>query len=225
MTCKDYQHPHRSNGRFIVLEGPDGCGSTTQIHRLAAWIFEHDTRYTVTLAREPSGGHFGQIIRKILSNEIVVTDPDQILSLWQQDRFEHIPREIEPALDAGGIVLMDRYWFSTWCYQPTQGLDEDKIYAAHTMFPVPDLVLFLDVGDDVAKARREKRGGRPELFEDTETQRVVASNYRRLKKRFPHINFRVIDGNKGIEEVTEQCIPEVKKILPYEGRPMMSPYG
>ena len=227
MGWEEIRKPCRKNGRFIVLEGVDGCGSTTQLHELSKAIFNLDKRYSVSLVREPSNGVIGQIIRRILSKDISVTDPDYILALWQGDRYEHLAREVLPALEAGMIALQDRYWYSTLCYQETQGVDVEKIIKAHEALPIPDMVLIYDISDDLAKKRREQRNDKPEIFDDYELQRRINANYRNLPETLKNTSvkdtpFRFVDASKSIDDVLEESMKHLMPILPYTNVDMLN---
>lgn len=226
MGWKEIRKPYRKNGRFIVLEGVDGCGSTTQLHKLSKAIFNLDKRYSVTLVREPGTGTIGQVIRRILSKDITVTDPDEILALWQGDRYEHLAREVLPALEAGMIVLQDRYWYSTLCYQETQGVDIEKIIKAHDALPIPDMVLIYDLSDDLAKARRNKRDEEPELFDKFELQKRINANYKKLPETLKNTPmkdtpFRYVDASKSIDNVLEESMKHLMPVLPYTNISML----
>jgi len=223
MDLDNLAHPYAQNGRFIVLEGCDGSGTTTQLHQLSKRIFESDKRYNLLLTREPSNGPVGQLIRQMLSRDITINDPNMILSLWQADRYEHLYREVIPTLQAGNIVIQDRYWYSTWCYQQGQGISADEIVQAHRKMPIPDCVLVLNVSPGEASVRRNRRAGKPELFEYDEFQEKVIERYRQLQANFPNHHIHLIDSSQSIEAVTEAAFKIIEPLLPYYQIPMCSP--
>lgn len=222
MLLENLIYPYHRNARFIVLEGPDGCGSTTQMYELSRKIFECDKRYSVVMTREPSGGHYGQLIRKILAKQIVVNEPETILALWQADRLDNLRRLVIPALQAGAIILQDRYWYSTVCYQKLQNVDVQKIIQAHSMMIVPHCVLVYDIKAERAKERIKQRGGSLELFEALDIQKRVAENYLHLPELLPEHPFHLIDASQDIEKVAEDTFKVIEPLLPYHNVPMCS---
>jgi dTMP kinase len=159
---------------FIVLEGIDGAGTTTQLHRLAEWL--ESLGHRVHRTCEPSRGPIGQLIRTFLRHETSPPPPDGLALLFAADRLDHLAREVEPARLAGSVVLSDRYLGSSLAYQ---GLASEPawIRMANSRATAPDLVLYVRVSADVALARIAARDGdRRELFEQRETlSRVVAA--------------------------------------------------
>lgn len=170
-----------SAGSFIVLEGIDGCGSTTQA-RLLAQALRGRGRGVVETA-EPSSGAIGQLIRQALAG----TDPalrfdwTTMALLFAADRLHHVRQEIEPALAAGNIVVCDRYDLSSLTYQSATapaGQDVSAWIASLNHFARrPDWTIVLDVDPDLAEQRRAARGGPREIFERSELQRTLAGLY------------------------------------------------
>ena len=158
-----------TKGAFIVLEGIDGCGKTTQLQALREWLpfsglMPLGARLIVT--REPGGTALGQALRELLLHppDAVRPEPMAELLLYAADRAQHVAEVIRPALDAGHWVLCDRFTGSTAAYQGYgRGLDQEAIYALESIatsdipFSLqPDLTLWLDVS--LAESRR-RRGG------------------------------------------------------------------
>lgn len=152
-------------GKLIVFEGAEGAGKTTQIRRLA----ERLARAAVpcVAVREPGGTPVGDAIREILlDREWHITDATEAL-LFMASRAELIAREIKPSLAAGKVVLMDRFFLSTYAYQVAgRGLPEEEVRAANRLATgglVPDLTLLLDIPADKGLARADVRGGRDRM--------------------------------------------------------------
>jgi dTMP kinase len=171
-------------GRFVVLEGIDGAGTTTQRERLGDWLRSLGRR--VHLTAEPSTGPVGKLIRSLLHPAAGAFDADAMALLFAADRRDHLAREIEPQLAAGAVVISDRYVLSSLAYQTAAGVGRDRVYAAN--FPSsepspalrkPDLTLLIEVPLVVAAARRAMRAGSVEIYDDSATQARVASAYRR----------------------------------------------
>ena len=150
-----------NRGRLIVFEGLDGCGKTTQIARLAEALRQagHDPVVTA----EPTDGEFGSRIRAMARGSAPAVAPEEELRWFVEDRREHVARCIAPALAAGRHVLTDRYFLSTVAYQGANGLDATSLLAqSEAEFPIPDLVLLLELDVDVALGRVHARGARHE---------------------------------------------------------------
>lgn len=191
-------------GRFIVLEGIDGAGTTTQARLLTRWLQRSGRRVLQT--HEPSPGPLGVLIRQALRARLVAgdggrLDPRAIAGLFVADRADHLHSEIEPALAAGTDVICDRYVMSSLAYQGSE-CDPAWIQALNAPFRAPDLTLFVDVSVEVAAARRARRGGVADLFEVDDFQRQVAEAYRRAAALH---GAHTIDGSAGIRAVFRAC--------------------
>ena len=154
-------------GLFVVLEGIDGCGKSTQVQRLAAWLPGSGLLppgAQVVLTREPGGTVLGQTLRQLLLHPPAGAAPLSTaeLLLYAADRAQHVEQVIRPALAAGHWVLSDRFAGSTAAYQGYgRGLDLgliDQLEAIATAGLQPDLTLWLDL--PLAEALR-RRGDRP----------------------------------------------------------------
>lgn len=157
-----------SPGRFVVLEGPDGVGKSTQVALLAAWLEASGVPHHVV--REPGGTPLGEAIR-----EIVLTRPDlsvgpaSELLLMLAARAALVREVIRPALEAGNVVVGDRFALSTLAYQGhARGLEPERVRAAidfATGGLRPDLCLVLDLPLDEAAGRRRRGSARPDRIE------------------------------------------------------------
>lgn len=140
---------------FIVFEGGDGAGKTTQIEALAEWL--RSTGRTVVVTREPGGTPLGQQIRNLLLHGDHV-DPRAEALLFAADRAHHVATLVRPALQRGEIVLQDRYLDSSVAYQGQgRDLDADDIRGLSlwaTRDLLPDLTVVLDVDPAVGRSRR-----------------------------------------------------------------------
>jgi dTMP kinase len=149
-------------GFFIAIEGIDGTGKSTQTRRLA----EHfrNLGREVILSREPTDGPFGKTVRDSAGTGRLSSEEE--LEYFIKDREQHVRELISPSLEAGKIVILDRYYFSTMAYQGARGLDPVEIRKRNESFaPVPDLLLILDLEVDVALERIGKRGDIANEFE------------------------------------------------------------
>lgn len=139
-------------GRFVVLEGVDGSGKSTQARRLAEWLRSRGARVVET--REPTGGEWGRRYRAWARGELEA-GPEEVLRFFVEDRREHVATTIAPALASGSWVVCDRYVASTLAYQGAHGADRDAIRRSveAERFPEPDLVLWLRLPVAEALAR------------------------------------------------------------------------
>jgi dTMP kinase len=151
-----------SAGLFIVIEGIDGTGKSTQTKRLAEW-FEAQGR-EVVLSREPTDQPWGKKLRESAATGRL--EPAEELEYFLNDRRQHVNELIQPSLDAGKVVILDRYYFSTMAYQGARGFDPQEIRAKNEAFaPVPDLLLIMDLDVDTALERIGVRGDTANEFE------------------------------------------------------------
>lgn len=158
-------------GLFLVLEGIDGCGKTTQRARLAASLRAagHDVYETA----EPTESDAGKRLRAALGGKIAASAAE-LAALFTLDRIGH-NREIAAALAAGKTVLCDRYYYSTLAYQGRL-CDFGWVYHMNCKCPDirhPDLCVFLDISPAAAMARIGARGGEREIFDREETLAAV----------------------------------------------------
>jgi dTMP kinase len=204
-------------GRLIVLEGIDGAGTTTQRERLAAWL--SSLGYIAHCTGEPSTGPVGRLIRSLLSATAEPFDVEAMALLFAADRRDHVVREFLPHLQAGHLVLCDRYLLSSLAYQTTAGVPRDLVWLANTAsvgIATPDLTLLVDVDVDVAVQRRQRRGSIAEIYDDTQVQARVAATYRaefaRLAAHDPRC--QVIAGNGTPDEVEALLRQAILPCLP-----------
>jgi dTMP kinase len=149
-------------GIFIVLEGIDGTGKSTQAARLADWFRERGR--VVVQSREPTDGPWGKKLRESAATGRLA--PEDELAYFLNDRRQHVAGVISPALAAGNVVILDRYYFSTMAYQGARGFDPAEIRRRNEEFaPVPDLLLILDLDVDTALGRIGARGDLANEFE------------------------------------------------------------
>jgi dTMP kinase len=201
-----------AGGRFIVLEGLDGAGTTTQARRLATVLRAagRAAGRAVHVTAEPSGGPVGQLARLVLTKRLLGApgqagfDPAALALLFAADRLDHLSVEVLPRLAAGEDVISDRYTLSSLAYQSLTTGDLAWVEALNARARTPDLTLFLRVTPDVAFARRQAENGGGELFEVPEFQREVARAYDRCVERLRERGERVVvvDGERPVEEVT-----------------------
>ncbi len=155
-------HLPEISSRFIVLEGIDGCGKSTQVQLLGEWL--RGAGYAVTLTREPGGTALAERLRALILDQTITCSPRAELLMLLAARAQHVAEVIAPALDAGGVVICDRFTLSSLAYQGAgRGLPEDEILAANataTGGVMPDLTIVLDVPLEVTMGRIGERQDR-----------------------------------------------------------------
>lgn len=199
-----------AKGRFVVIEGLDGAGTTTQSAALAAVLRKRGR--TVVTTREPSDGPIGKMIRQALTGQLKLRaraplTPETLALMFAADRVDHVAREIEPALAAGAIVLSDRYLLSSLAYQGSQ-LPIGWVAEINGRARKPDLTLFLEIDPEVGAQRRAHRGGKRELYETRAIQRRTARQYLNAiaLRRKAGEKIVIIDGNQSMDAVTAACV-------------------
>ncbi len=179
----------RRRGRLIVLEGIDGSGKTTQARALLRRLRRRGL--AAVFFREPTRGRWGRAIKRQALRADSLT-PEEELALFVKDRRENVAKNLKPALAAGRVVVLDRYYFSTIAYQGAKGLDPGRIRRLNEAFTVaPDLVIVLDVDAAAGLGRIAGRRTRDELFEREDYLVRVARIFAGFNgRRFIHIDGR-----------------------------------
>jgi dTMP kinase len=156
-----------SRSIFVAVEGIDGTGKTTQVEMLARAL--RAVGLDPILSREPTNGLWGQRIRDSAANGRLSLEEE--LHAFINDRREHVQGTIQPALDEGKIVILDRYFYSTIAYQGSRGADVLALQAdMEAMFPIPDRVFLLDLDPTLAIHRiSHSRKEAPNEFERVES--------------------------------------------------------
>jgi dTMP kinase len=212
-------------GVFITLEGLDGSGKTTQIKRLAAWLVRRGQE--PVLLRQPGGTATGDRIREILlDSRAGALAPMTEMALMFADRAQAIAEVIQPALDAGKIVICDRFTDSTEAYQGGgRELGSAVVLDLHRLVCgglQPDLTLLLLPGLNASLARARRRNLRMEAETGKDENRFETEQdafHRRVWQRYREIAARepdrvvLIEGDLSIDEVHEQIIESVAERL------------
>jgi len=201
--------------KFIVFDGSDGCGKSTQAKLLAAYLKRKGKK--VLLTREPSDYKYGKKImilgRKKDANRI---SRQQWLRLYTLDRKEHIKKDILPALKKGKIVISDRYYHSTCAYQLSKG--KWKSYAKQ--FLTPSITFIFDLPVNVALKRIEKdlgdKGGHRNgkfVFEKKLFLEGVRKKYLAMPRYFKEDNIKIINSNRPIKETFKEVKKHLSSVL------------
>lgn len=204
-------------GLFITVEGIDGSGKSTQVRRLARWL--EGQGYPVTVTREPGGTPVGEKIRQIvLDVDNGAITPVTEMLLFAAARAQHVAQIIVPALEAGHIVLCDRFVDSSIAYQAyARGLGEGDVLTVNLLAVqgvMPDLTLFLDISPEEGAARQQARPDKANRL-DQETPRFftqVRQGFTALKERYPGRIAR-IDGGQPEEDVYIAARAAISRLL------------
>lgn len=161
---------------FIVFEGLDGSGGTTQLRLMASALQRLNHPPEVVMTAEPSGGPVGRMIRELLVQRSM---GESVLPyLFTADRRDHLDRTILPGLARGAVVLSDRYLLSSLAYQST-ALPMERVDVLNGDFPPPDATIMIDVPVADCLDRIEKRGMTREIFETRERLTTILAAYER----------------------------------------------
>ena len=194
------------SGTFIVFEGLDGSGQSTQAELLRHYF--EDNKDSVVLTKEPTeDSKSGRMIRKVLRKEKKI-EPDELQKLFVQDRKEHLNNLIIPNLKNGKFVISDRYFLST-CAFGGISLDMEWLIELNNEFILPNITFLLNVDPRICIERIDKRGKRFEFFEEEKKLTKVRENYFKLAKRFP--NIYTINGELSKEAVFKEILNKFKK--------------
>ncbi|KUJ76741.1 thymidylate kinase [Ruegeria marisrubri] len=203
-------------GLFLTFEGIDGSGKSTQARRLAEFLRTQGRE--VVLTREPGGSPGAEEIRRL----VLEGDPDRWsaeteILLFTAARRDHLERTIQPALDAGKIVICDRFADSTRMYQGlSRGDLRGLVDQLHELMikREPDLTLLIDMDPETGLSRAKGRQGSEERFEDfgPDLQRRMREGFLGLAKEFPE-RFRVINGNRDMDSVAADVTDVVMQAL------------
>lgn len=194
-------------GWLVIVEGIDGAGKSTVLRRLAAHC-ESRGLASVT-SGEPTRGPWGMKLRQSMTEGRLSLDEE--LALFLKDRAEHVETLIRPALAAGKVVLLDRYYLSTAAYQGARGADPEEILEKNERFaPQPDLVLLLDFDPAGGLDRVRARGDAPNTFEELDQLRTVRSIFLGLRRPFIHR----VDASRSPEEVWQDCRALLDGLIP-----------
>lgn len=214
MNREDIEHGTRADrGLFIVMEGPDGSGKTTQIEQLSEYLTRLGRSCLIT--REPGGTGIGEQIRQ------VILDPDNKgmsevteMLLYAAARAQLMKEKIVPAIEAGQVVLSDRFLDSSLVYQGiARGLGVDAVRMVNALgigsFS-PDLVIFLDLPEEegIRRKKGQKQLDRMEQ-ESLDFHHMVAEGYRQILRERPDVVR--IDASGSVEEIGRQiraCVDE-----------------
>jgi dTMP kinase len=203
----------RLAGKFIVLDGPDGCGKTTQAKLLIEWLSEKGVK-TLSL-RDPGATAIGEKIRQILLNpEHIAMSVRTELLLYMAARAQLWEEKIAPALERGKCVVLDRWLSSTCAYQGYAGGFgiENVIKVAESCIERvwPNLTVLLDIEVETAAKRLDRNLDRMEQ-KGQEYHKKVRQGFLQLAKHYS--NIVIVDGTEDIEKVHKRVVQVLQELL------------
>lgn len=203
-----------TRGKFIVFEGTDGSGKSTQLKSLVKYLEEKG--YPCYETHEPTDSPFGAVLRSCLTGRIVA-DEHAIAAMFAADRLDHIQNPfngILKKLDEGINVFCDRYYLSSFAYNGGF-VPLDWVIAlnapAREMLK-PDLTVFLDIDPEQSMKRVSKRG-ETERYENLERQKRIRQNYYDLFDRFPDENVAIVKSAEEKAETQKNLRAAVERVL------------
>jgi len=198
-----------SKGKFIVIEGIDGCGKGTQVKKIASHLRKQNAKVK-TFSYPDRNGPIGSLIDQYLHRKYNFSKEVQFL-LYFSD-FLKDKEAIKKWLQGGGVIVADRYFLSTLAYQSIGGFPVKRGLEAAKLFelPKPDMIIYLDINPETSLSRKFGQKGALDRHEaDAKFQRNLARVYRQLAKRKTLARWVIVDGEKSKDEVFE----EIKRII------------
>ena len=204
-------------GKFIVFEGPDRCGKSTQANMLNKYLSERGLDVLIT--REPGGDSVSEEIRKILLDPANNVSPMAELLLYEASRAQHTEQKIIPALEAGRIVICERYTMSSCAYQGYgRGIDMDiinKLNSIATRGLKPDLTLVFLMSDKYFTQRGEYLFSDRLELEDEAFRHKMRRGYKELAEKTE--NAVIINADRPVAEIEQSVLKEIKSHNILEG--------
>jgi dTMP kinase len=191
-------------GIFIVIEGLDGSGKTTQAALLSRKLSQN---HNVVFTAEPSQGKIGAFIRErcLYEDKRLPTEAEALL--FAADRIEHMQQVVKPALDEGKLVICDRYVYSSLAYQGGAGLSLDWIKTINARALQPDFSIFIDVPPERVLERLKRKKS---VMETLETQRKVREVYLKFVEKGELV---IVNGDKAKDAVANALYTKVLDLL------------
>ena len=199
-------------GKFIVIEGLDGSGQTTQVKLLKEYLESKGLEVITT--KEPTqpieGAYYSSVAQEIkdVLDKVKTKEAKAFQEMFAQDRKEHLDNQIITALKQGSWVICDLYAFSSFAYGIAHATDMDFLMSLNEKFLMPDYVFLLKVSPQTCMQRVVRRNEGIKFFEVEEKLANTWKQYEEVVKRFPEIN--VINGEETIENVHQEIIKLLK---------------
>jgi dTMP kinase len=206
-----------ADGKFIVFEGIDGSGTTTQAQRAAEWL--RGQGLTVVETSEPTSGAVGKLIRQALSRKMPGREgeelsPEMFALLFATDRMDHANGKIVPALKRGDWVISDRCYLSSFAYQSV-GCDLEWVRVINRYVHYADLTLLLDVDAQVAFDRFAGKRETQEVFESVERMTAIRERYLEIAENLRFEGDRIvnIDAAQSADAVAQEARQVISELL------------
>ena len=205
----------QKNGHFIVFEGLDGSGTTTQIKLLSRYLSSLDI--VTHLTREPSDRPIGLLIRQALQKHFVLPSgkrltPETIALLFAADRADHLAAEIEPRVARGEWVLSDRYLPSSLAYQGAE-CELSWVKSINKVARKADLTLFLDVSVATCVERIQHRSAEIEIFEHHDRLVLIKEKFEETLLAEKKKDIIRIDGSLSVEKVHQNIVDIIRQFF------------
>lgn len=206
---------------FIVIEGLDGAGTTTQALLLVQRL--RGAGQPAHMSREPSEGPIGMLIRQMLSRRIVTPRGDDdyetigretLALLFAADRLDHISSKVQPSLDRGEVAVSDRYYHSSLAYQgdvdDSDELDLEWVRTVNARAMTPDLTVFLEAPAELCMQRMSERAHR-DIFETEEKLKRLEKRYAEVIAALEEAGERIVtlDASRSAESLSSEIFEEV----------------
>lgn len=202
--CNSFTHGilyTMSTGILIVFDGIDGAGKTTQVSLLVEALAAAGE--AVVVSKEPTDGTWGRRLRESAISGRLPAEEE--LQHFLNDRQEHLEQVVRPALAAGKIVILDRYFYSSIAYQGIRGGDVDKLEeTVRQGIEVPDIAFIMDLAPELAAYRIAKRDGKANEFERIEDLERVGKLYSFVGKNDPVA--KIIDASISVKAIHKEII-------------------
>lgn len=194
------------SGSFVVIEGIDGSGTSTQSELLKDWL--EDQGEETVLTQEPMNeeGHIGKIIKERLISKQEEYSPRTIALSFAADRMVHLEDVVEPALDDEKIVVSDRYYHSSFIYQPFHGADFNWVKTINKYARKPDLTVILDVPPEEGMDRLEEKR---DVFETEDFQGGIRERYIELEEHLDETLY-LLGADRDVDEIQKDIRNIVK---------------
>lgn len=202
---------------FVVFEGIDGAGTSTQIKRLVERGCAAAGEGAFVATAEPTGLETGKFLRRMLGGDFTVDEKTNAY-LFAADRCEHIFGKggVQELCQAGKIVVSDRYFFSSMAYQSVS-CGEELPKLLNEPFPLPEYLFYFVINPEVSLGRVTSRGEKKEIYETIEKQKKIAAQYEKVISEYEKnagvtgMKIIRIDAEKDIESISEEIWKSLKK--------------
>lgn len=196
-------------GKFIVIEGIDGAGTTTMTHQVAGALRRSGLRVIETA--EPTRANVGRLLRRVITKDEQISNNASAL-LFAADRIYHDETFITPHIASGAWVICDRYLLSSLVYQALDGCDRRWIYRINQYARRPDLTFVLRCDPETAVKRLESSRNRKDKYEYYDFMRRAACRYEEAEQLadWPTVD---IDATQAREDVLKSVLEHIRKSL------------